>query len=774
MDIPIYVLNHNDEERKKRMRKRFKNYNINFLKTINIDPNKHNISNELARNWSIILSHFENIKHFYYMTDANNAIFCEDDVYIHNDFNNKLINILSDFKKLDLDILLLSYLLPFHPKNNGNLIIKNNNNEYYTYSDDTWGAHMYLISRPYAIYLLNKFTIEWAKYYSDKPYVSDWIITKNGNRALVWPPLGVEEGNVKCNDIMQIEYHKECKEFLYNDYYADSNNDNKIKYDLVIDYENMNLFGTGRYGDPNAGFFCQCSVLFTSIIQYYKMNGKWPNKIDASQQFEIYKPINKKHKDIFEDIFKINYEIVSMNPHVYFHPDFHYGNYWEFGEANWDIYAKPISRYFNPSDTIQSIIDEFIKKYDINFMNTCAIYYRGTDKITEQELLSFKYIENRMETIKKTNSDIKFLVQSDQKEFINKMKEKYSDILFIEENMTITGNTGIHNTFKDDENYKILLNFVATMFIMKDCSYVITGSGNCCLWLALLRSNTLGYTNFFQYKNDIETPINIYEKELINSFNIDNYYSILKSNWNIPKNIFQTWETKKIGNKLLAFSDSWRLNNLDFEYNLFDKNEREQFIKLNFDSKVYDTYMRIKPGAYKADLWRYCILYKKGGYYADIDTLCINSIQMIIPKNIDFVSVIDISIEEYNIANGFIGCIPEHPILLDCIQRICNYVENNEFPHSMKFSGPGCLGMALNKYLNLPEEETNRGKEGFITDNILLLKFEPQTEYIKNIDGTILFQNKNGNSDIINAYKEECDKLENYIDWGHNEPFIKK
>jgi len=513
MDIPIYILNHKNEERKKRMENRLKGFNVTFLKSVNIDPNKYNISNETARTWGIMLSHVENIKHFYYMTDAEYGIFCEDDVYIHKDMAIKLPKILNDFKKLDLDILLLSYLLSFHPNNNGNFINKINDNEYYTYSDDTWGSHMYLLNRPYAIYIINKFTIEWAKYFKNKVYVSDWTITKLGNRALLWPPLGVEEGEVNCKDIGQIDFHKKCKEFLYNDSYADFDDD-KIKCDLVIDYKTMNLLGTGTYGHPNAGFFCQCSALFTSIIQYYKENSKWPNKIDCSKQFEIYKPVNKKGQDIFLDIFKTNYQITSMNPHAYFHPDFHYGNYWEFGRSNWEIFSKPIGRYFNPSDNIQSIIDKFIKKYNINFMNTCAIYYRGTDKSTEQELLSFKYIENRIEAIKKINSDIKFLVQSDQEEFIDKIKEKYPDIIFIEENIMVTGNTGIHNTFKDDENYQILLNFVATMFIMKDCNYIITGSGNCCLWLAFLRSTTFGYVNFFQYKNARETPVDVYEPEL--------------------------------------------------------------------------------------------------------------------------------------------------------------------------------------------------------------------------------------------------------------------
>jgi mannosyltransferase OCH1-like enzyme len=77
----------------------------------------------------------------------------------------------------------------------------------------------------------------------------------------------------------------------------------------------------------------------------------------------------------------------------------------------------------------------------------------------------------------------------------------------------------------------------------------------------------------------------------------------------IPKNLFQTWETKNISDKFKELSQTWIKNNPDYSYFLFDDVDCEDFIKKNFDERVYDAYCRIIPGAFKADLWRYCVLY---------------------------------------------------------------------------------------------------------------------------------------------------------------------
>ena len=59
-------------------------------------------------------------------------------------------------------------------------------------------------------------------------------------------------------------------------------------------------------------------------------------------------------------------------------------------------------------------------------------------------------------------------------------------------------------------------------------------------------------------------------------------------------------------------------NNPEIIFHLYDEKESREFIKNNFDNDVLEAYDRLSPSSYKSDLWRYCILYKKGGIYLDI------------------------------------------------------------------------------------------------------------------------------------------------------------
>ena len=239
----------------------------------------------------------------------------------------------------------------------------------------------------------------------------------------------------------------------------------------------------------------------------------------------------------------------------------------------------------------------------------------------------------------------------------------------------------------------------------------------------------------------------------------------------IPKNIFQTWETKNITPKLQNIANIWKEKHPDYSYYLYDKNERFEFIKNNFDNDVLTAYQRLIPGAFKSDLWRYCVLYIYGGYYIDIDTLCLEKIDNVFNiNNLEFVTVIDLNtnINEgtHNLANGFIGSMPNSPILLNAINMVVYNVLNKNLPKSpLDFTGPGVMGQSVNKYLNKSLQSSFKNKEGMITDDILLLKFEESTEYIK-CNNKILFQNKNGNKLIDEAYKEEIISIKNnYVCW---------
>jgi mannosyltransferase OCH1-like enzyme len=121
--------------------------------------------------------------------------------------------------------------------------------------------------------------------------------------------------------------------------------------------------------------------------------------------------------------------------------------------------------------------------------------------------------------------------------------------------------------------------------------------------------------------------------------------------------------------------------NPGFKHFLFDDNDCKDFIKNNFDENILDTYNRLIPGAYKADLWRYCILYKNGGIYLDIKLKCINNFRLI-----ELTEAEHLVKDRWNcgIYNALMVCKPGNDLLLKAINKIVENVKN-------KFYGEGPL-----------------------------------------------------------------------------------
>lgn len=272
--------------------------------------------------------------------------------------------------------------------------------------------------------------------------------------------------------------------------------------------------------------------------------------------------------------------------------------------------------------------------------------------------------------------------------------------------------------------------------------------------------------NIYVDKNIIDVEkLNEERKKLILMFD-DN---ISQKTSEIPKSIIQTWENKNFEPEFQKLIDTWKYHNPNYEHIVFDKYEREDFIRNNFDKDVLDTYNSIIPGAYKVDLFRYCYLYINGGVYVDVDTKCLGSLDKFLLQGIEFVVPIDLNLNpregKHNLACGFIASIPGHPVLLNCINSIVYNIKNKiNFESKLDFTGPGMLGRSVNKYIGNKETESFVDKDG-ISNKIHYLKFEQGTEYVKNKDGDILFQNKNGNQEIIKLYNIECMKLKNYVGW---------
>jgi len=87
----------------------------------------------------------------------------------------------------------------------------------------------------------------------------------------------------------------------------------------------------------------------------------------------------------------------------------------------------------------------------------------------------------------------------------------------------------------------------------------------------------------------------------------------------IPRHIFQTWETKNnLHPDMQKAINRFQRWNPGYQYSLYDDQDRRNFIKENFPTEVLDAYDVLVPGAFRADLWRLCVILRLGGWYADI------------------------------------------------------------------------------------------------------------------------------------------------------------
>jgi hypothetical protein len=170
----------------------------------------------------------------------------------------------------------------------------------------------------------------------------------------------------------------------------------------------------------------------------------------------------------------------------------------------------------------------------------------------------------------------------------------------------------------------------------------------------------------------------------------DNKFNFEKKEFNIkckiPKIIMQTGRSNRITKNKYLSIQSIINNNKNYKYEYFNDNSALKFIKKHFDKGVVNAYNKLIPGAYKADLFRYCYLYINGGIYIDCKMICHINFDDLIGNN-DIVLVKDIGERAY--WNGFICAIPKMKIFKKCIDNIVENVKNKYYGESsLDITGP--------------------------------------------------------------------------------------
>ena len=172
----------------------------------------------------------------------------------------------------------------------------------------------------------------------------------------------------------------------------------------------------------------------------------------------------------------------------------------------------------------------------------------------------------------------------------------------------------------------------------------------------------------------------------------------------IPKKIFQTYKNNKVSPGMYDAVHTWIDKNPDWEYHFYDDNDCRYFIKDNFPKKVLAAYDTLIPGAYKADLWRYCVLYIYGGVYVDIKAELLVSLNDVISDEVKFLSFKDAihfrSKNDTNIYQAFICAEPNQLFLYNLLGLIVDNSSKGFYGHNqLSITGPGLLGKAINSSL---------------------------------------------------------------------------
>jgi Glycosyltransferase sugar-binding region containing DXD motif len=198
-------------------------------------------------------------------------------------------------------------------------------------------------------------------------------------------------------------------------------------------------------------------------------------------------------------------------------------------------------------------------------------------------------------------------------------------------------------------------------------------------------------------------------------FHIPRKKNDIKEIGGIPLTIYQSWRTNTVSVKMREAIYTLLDKNPEFDYYLYSDEKCVEFIKENFSSDVVDSFNTLKPGAYKSDLWRYCILYIKGGMYIDIKYYAVipilDSLRRHSLRKDPAVYVQGVPVQCYTtsifLREAYNGCMispPANRVYKDCIDDIVNSCKLKLYKSSpLDITGPCLLLRMLRKYKTVEE-----------------------------------------------------------------------
>lgn len=180
-------------------------------------------------------------------------------------------------------------------------------------------------------------------------------------------------------------------------------------------------------------------------------------------------------------------------------------------------------------------------------------------------------------------------------------------------------------------------------------------------------------------------------------------HEVLRARSRIPYRISQTNRSVELPIGLYERCMIIHHMNPEYDYHFYDDDACRAYIQEHYPGRVSQAYEKIIPGAYKADLFRYMVLYREGGVYMDCKSSTIIPLRDLIGEEDEVVVFRDRPMG--TLLNSFMACTPGHPLIKEVLDMsVENILSNHYGENPLDITGPQTLGRAFNRLLMRDEK----------------------------------------------------------------------
>lgn len=266
----------------------------------------------------------------------------------------------------------------------------------------------------------------------------------------------------------------------------------------------------------NTGFFSNCTFVLLALLHLAHL-GVAPLGISFRRGFGNFTD-SSASSDLYEQLFATDsLEIQGLRSTVIPLADLvcpdHHTNY---AVLPYSKFTPFIRAYFQPSPMVRATIEHYIEAYSINFEETVAICYRGTDKSTEVKLASPQiYLDAALKIIK---PGMRVLIQTDQLQAKQFFLDRIPGSFALDEMPATAGSRVLHLLPEHELSVtkgEFARRLVAATILVSKCRHIVNHCGNMAMWIALFRGSSNGMKQVDRHGN-LVGPLQIAEAKARN------------------------------------------------------------------------------------------------------------------------------------------------------------------------------------------------------------------------------------------------------------------